>query len=71
MNDLWSLDLHFNRIEEIPDKFFNGMPKLRQLKLSENLIKTLIWETFKPVWEGLHEFWITGSILIDNQSYIP
>ncbi len=60
LNNLWSLDLRSNKIKVIPEGFFDRMPKLRTLKLSNNEINTITWNIIRPVWSSLNEFWITS-----------
>ncbi|CAG2173622.1 unnamed protein product [Oppiella nova] len=73
LENLWSLDLSYNSIIEIPKDFFTGMPALRKLRLDNNFMKTLHDWWLGPVWNHLHEFWIDKNNMTCNPdlSWIP
>lgn len=58
---LWHLDLSYNRIQILPKYLFSGMPRLREVRLDHNLLKTF------PDLSGLHthlkELWIQDNNL--------
>ncbi len=69
---LWSLDLSHNKISEIESDFFNGMPKLRRLRLDNNQLKHIYLVYFLVSDRNLNEFSIESKSsisLIFSDSY--
>ncbi len=63
LNSLWSLDLSYNSISDIPENFFTGMPALEKLRLDNNSFRTLEENWFYPIWQHLYEFWINRELI--------
>ncbi len=60
---LWSLDLSYNSISDIPENFFTGMTALKKLRLDNNSFRTLKYNWLRPIWPNLHEFWINRELI--------
>ncbi len=60
---LWSLDLSYNSISDIPKDFFTGMRALKKLRLDNNSFLTLKDSWFLPIWPNLSEFWINREFI--------
>ncbi|RWS20923.1 hypothetical protein B4U80_11976, partial [Leptotrombidium deliense] len=53
------LDLSYNHISAIQGSMFKNMPSLKTLKLNNNHLVGISWNTVKPIWNNLQEFWLT------------
>ncbi len=60
--DLFSLDLSYNKIVSLPQDFFVGMNALRKLRLDNNKLMSLPFDTIKNIWnKQLIEFTIESK----------
>ncbi|RWS30689.1 slit 2 protein-like protein [Leptotrombidium deliense] len=62
MINLKYLDLSYNKLTTIDKYVFTKLPSLKILKLNNNLLTGINWETMKPIWHNLQEFWLTGNV---------
>ncbi|RWS12924.1 hypothetical protein B4U79_17980 [Dinothrombium tinctorium] len=61
--NLHTLDLSENEIEELDEEIFRYFPRLTHLKLNNNRIIMISWSTLAPIWFNLSEFQLNGNPL--------
>ncbi|RWS30690.1 hypothetical protein B4U80_03146 [Leptotrombidium deliense] len=72
LKNLTHLDLSYNKLRTIDESVFKNLPSLKTLKLNNNLLVGISWDTMKPIWNNLNEFWLKENehLICDNFCWI-